>query len=810
MDPSAHSSTIEQESEASQLLWKRLKASLSVQSRVLRKHPAIGVVPLLLFAALCTAGLVTIYTAEASDNETKRQEAQGLAEKMSQFFVEQLDRAFLPVFSLAQFVSELDMFRELPAKIGPAFQDGSLPFSSPTHRNVTGVCDEPALVQHFNDIASTIKQNAKMEGVLVSLQLAPEAVVCLVYPVVNTEDFENGIVMDNTGAIGHDLLTDPARKANAEAALRSDQMVLAGPLTLRQCDNCDPTVEKAVIARLPIATDNHTIEVNGEVYNRWGLAMGLINWNALIERSNVYDTFLEQDMVFQLTKTEQAFNASTGGYAEQVAVLAETPGFFDGHYVYTVTTVLESTTNTWEMTVGYNASSSWGRWAIFATVFISFCIAALVYVVLLQKQLHNDMAAEKSALLVENARNAAIAERELNEFIAHEVRNPLSAAMSACAFVSVAVHEAEPLVTEESKKSVREDVDIIDQSLRFINDLLRSMLDVQRAAHKQMTFDITAVSILHDVFEPVAAMLYRRDEAFRVLVDCPQSLAVRWDRLRLQQIILNLSRNSAKFVEKGFIRLRADVENDDSVCLYVEDSGPGIPEQKRKNLFCRFQKSLDSLNQGTGVGLNLCKNLVDLMDGELRLDETYDSGVEGCPGTRIIVNLKIPPEPIYSDHLDATDDENDVEQGIPLSIEEEQSHNFAPPPGNLSVLFVDDDRVLRKLAVRSINRFAPNWKLREASSGEISLQLVETEKFDVIFMDQYMTSAEHGLKGTETVRALRAKGVSSILVGLSANDLEGAFLKAGADSFVMKPFPCKENELLDLFSRILRQHPPLL
>lgn len=82
-----------------------------------------------------------------------------------------------------------------------------------------------------------------------------------------------------------------------------------------------------------------------------------------------------------------------------------------------------------------------------------------------------------------------------------------------------------------------------------------------------------------------------------------------------------------------------------------------------------------------------------------------------------------------------------------LIEEKKRSRDFAPLPGNLSVvLFVDDDQVLHKLAMRSINKFALNWNLREASGGEIALQLVETEKIDLMFIDQHMTSAEQALK----------------------------------------------------------------
>ena len=90
----------------------------------------------------------------------------------------------------------------------------------------------------------------------------------------------------------------------------------------------------------------------------------------------------------------------------------------------------------------------------------------------------------------------------------------------------------------------------------------------------------------------------------------------------------------------------------------------------------------------------------------------------------------------------------------------------------------------------------PGWKIREASNGETALRLVDEEDFDLLFLDQYMSSAEKQLLGTETARKLRSKGVSeTIICGLSANDMGRSFIKAGADIFLMKPFPCKGDEL---------------
>lgn len=482
-----------------------------------------------------------------------------------------------------------------------------------------------------------------------------------------------------------------------------------------------------------------------------------------------------------------------------------------------ITTRLQALDHEWILTVGYDARlPQWKLWAVVVAILGAFIMSKLVMMVLLQKQWRSDVLAERSTLLIYSEKQRAEAERDLNDYIAHEVRNPLSAAISAASFVSSAIHETDPLLNDKTRQSVREDMKIISSSLCFINDLLRSMLDIHRAANKQLTLHKSSLDILKDVFEPVASMLYTRDENFRVIIICPENLIIQADRLRLKQVILNLARNAAKFCTKGFIRLRASVE-DEAIILSVEDSGPGIPEEKRGVLFDRFQRSLDVTSQGTGVGLNLCKYLVELMGGELWLDEGYQSGIEACPGARLVVDLKVKAAETSdsnkghvtsdtyvlkeSDRTETgrTEDEFCDTSSSSGDIQEEASML----PENLKILFVDDDRILRRLAARSIARIAPQWTVEEAASGERALQLIENDSFDLIFMDQYMTSAERQLLGTETVREMRSKGVQSVICGLSANDLIQTFEAAGANSFWLKPFPCKEAELRRMLSDLL-------
>jgi CheY-like chemotaxis protein len=306
-----------------------------------------------------------------------------------------------------------------------------------------------------------------------------------------------------------------------------------------------------------------------------------------------------------------------------------------------------------------------------------------------------------------------------------------------------------------------------------------------------------------DVLDPVVAMLHLRGNTnIAIETSCPPNLFVETDPLLLKQMILFLANNSVKFVHKGFIRIRADIVNG-TVRLYIEDSGTWIPNDKRDKLFNRFQESLDLLNQGTGIGLNLCKSLSNLMGGDVRLDEGYTSGVPSCPGTRFILDLKKPPLDLRV-NIGADEDvtENESESSIKPTTE-------VALPKELSVLFVDDDLMIRKLFLRALKRVAPGWKCDEASNGEAALVMSRAKTYDLLFVDQYMASIQKQLLGSETVRAMRTEGCQAKICGLPANDAEQLFMEAGADCFIFKPFKCEKEELRAELLHVLQGPNPL-
>lgn len=396
-------------------------------------------------------------------------------------------------------------------------------------------------------------------------------------------------------------------------------------------------------------------------------------------------------------------------------------------------------------------------------------------------------------------------------FQAHEVRNPLTSAICALSFVSATTNER--IKDDEVRRVLNHDIRIAESSLNFINELLRNMLDINRATNHQIKINVTPSDLLRDILEPAASILCMRvaKESVKISTDCPSDLIVSTDQLRLKQIILNLAVNSTKFVNEGFIRLRAE-KSEGSVMLYVEDSGPGLPPDKQDDIFQHRQDSFDLLSQGTGIGLYVCKYLCNLMGAEIYLDKSYDSGIKGCPGARFVIDLRCQPiesAQFTQEFCSSAIDEDRNMESIDPSTHRCPPEQLAPVdrsaeiPDNLNALFVDDDIIVRKLFIRSVRRCCPSWKIDEASNGEAALQMIEKASYDVIFVDQYMPGIARPLLGTETIRIMRINGVKSVICGCSANEMEAEFLQNGADIFIMKPFPCEKESLHAELQRVL-------
>jgi ABC-type multidrug transport system fused ATPase/permease subunit len=146
----------------------------------MHSHWPIFMVSFLIFLVLVGAGIAVFLVVAQSEELNRANAMSDLALETGAWFATELDSAILPLFSMAQFATELEVFASLPDQIKAPGEEGALPFmpqqpdNDKVYRNVTGVCDQPELIERFTGIASAIKRNAKMDGVLHNIQLAPQ------------------------------------------------------------------------------------------------------------------------------------------------------------------------------------------------------------------------------------------------------------------------------------------------------------------------------------------------------------------------------------------------------------------------------------------------------------------------------------------------------------------------------------------------------------------------------------------------------------------------------------------------------------
>ena len=378
-----------------------------------------------------------------------------------------------------------------------------------------------------------------------------------------------------------------------------------------------------------------------------------------------------------------------------------------------------------------------------------------------------------SSLLESKAREieaAANAEKRILEYLAHEIRNPLFASKTACQLIIENLQHSNAMYSREKQM---EDMEVVENSLTYVAELLSSVLLIEKLLVGEVEFALRPVNVLRDILKPVADIIRLRSRSIKVFVDCPTDLLIMLDPIRTKQIVVNLGFNSVKFTPRGHIRMGAKIlpkDDKEVLQLVMEDTGIGIPEEKKSAVFLKYV-SLDQETQGNGIGLYLCRKIVQLMGGEIYLDECYNSGIQDSPGCRFVVNL-----PFERAEFPATS---------PAIISDTVTEEYS----NVQAVIADDDPINRKLVKRRILKSHSTWVVHEVKNAEECISLVIEDKVpvDVIILDQYMASGNSRATGAEATAQLRELGYKGVIIGFSGNDCEEVFAKAGADGFWRKP-----------------------
>jgi len=251
-----------------------------------------------------------------------------------------------------------------------------------------------------------------------------------------------------------------------------------------------------------------------------------------------------------------------------------------------------------------------------------------------------DVSELKSAL--HKAEEAAVAKTDFLNNVSHELRTPLSIVLGYVAFLknvtilprfkdlSDAVGDTQParekldaFAAEIAKQAER-----TDRSGRHLMGLINSILDWATISVGQVELEYTDVDL--------GAMLKNLTEELSVsakekglnLISMPTDCVIQADELRMRQIFINLIANAIKFTEKGHVRVEA-VDQGETVLIVVEDTGPGIPPDRLSAIFERFGQADGSTKRkygGAGLGLAICKSLVEHHGGVITVESVFGEG----------------------------------------------------------------------------------------------------------------------------------------------------------------------------------------
>lgn len=407
--------------------------------------------------------------------------------------------------------------------------------------------------------------------------------------------------------------------------------------------------------------------------------------------------------------------------------------------------------------------------------------------------------AEQALHALAAAKAAAEAANEAkSQFLAnmsHELRTPMNAILG---MIDVALPKAMDPTVQDCLQTAKGSADLL---LTLLNDLL----DSAKIESGKLELESAAFSLRRMLDQLTRVLAVRASEkglSFYCRMPDETPDAVVGDRMRLQQVLLNLAGNAIKFTEKGEVEIRLRASSDDvEACLEfaVRDTGIGIPPSGQERLFQPFAQADASMSRrfgGTGLGLSICKSLVEMMGGRIWVESEFGFGSTFCFTVRLPLAKDLPAD-------------FEAPAALPTAA-----------CGHLRVLLVEDNPANQKLTTYLLQDRGHSVEI--AGDGQEAIGLAERNRYDVILMDVQMPGMD-GLEATAAIRkreneAAGGKGDRSNLceapegpfrqigpvpfsgrrvpiIAMTAHAMKGdrdRCLSAGMDGYLSKPVVARE------------------
>ena len=354
---------------------------------------------------------------------------------------------------------------------------------------------------------------------------------------------------------------------------------------------------------------------------------------------------------------------------------------------------------------------------------------------------------------------------EFTRALAHELKTPLTSVLASSDLLASELHD-EPLLSLARN---------ISQGASSLNSRIDELLDLARGEVGMLQLKLEPVDLLQLLRETADSMRpLASSHGQSLTLDLPPSLSpVRADAARVQQVITNLLGNAFKFTPvAGSITLRAK-EKDAALVVEVRDTGPGMSKEEQKRLFEPYHRLHREPSGGLGLGLSLCKTLVELHGGQIWVRSNVGRG-------------------------------STFGFSLPLEAADEQAVESEMPTKLWKVLIIEDDQEIVSFVSVAFQMRWPEAQLISSSLGEEGLELVETENPDLVILDLGLPDTS----GFEVLRQVRLfSSVPVVILTVRADEADMVKgLEWGADDYVVKPF--RQLELLARLKVQLRKQIP--
>jgi CheY-like chemotaxis protein len=373
---------------------------------------------------------------------------------------------------------------------------------------------------------------------------------------------------------------------------------------------------------------------------------------------------------------------------------------------------------------------------------------------------------------------AETANRAKTEFLAnvsHEVRTPMNGVLG---MVDVLLQS--PLDNEQ-----RECALTIAESARLQVSILNDILDVAKIESGKLQLESVPLSpaeVVEAVRIAYAGVAVEKGLRLELNIgDLPP--CIYGDPLRLRQILGNLISNSIKFTSSGCVRVEARTHGSmeaPRLLFSVTDTGIGIPPAARSQIFEKFTQADSSTTRrfgGSGLGLSICRHLVEAMGGSIHVNST--------PGVGSTFWFAIPYQAVRSV----------VSRPVAPPDAEE-----SPLEVGLPVLIVEDNLINRKVAAALLKALGLTFEVAE--DGRRAVELCKTQQYSAILMDFQMPEM-NGFEATRHIRALGGRRVPIIALTAAVAPADRKLaLECGMDDFLAKPI--QRKELTEVLNRWLR------